>query len=248
MIREHGVDPRVSVIGKRLGKIKNIIAVVSGKGGVGKSLISTISALILSKNGYKTGLLDLDFHGPSCHIILGEEDLYPIEEKGIIPPETNGIKFMSIVFYARDEPIPLRGHEISNAIIELLAITRWGDLDFLVIDMPPGMGDQTLDVIRFFRDRKFLVVTTPSILAIQTARRLVKFLKQLDIDILGILENMRIKDNDNVNALSSEMNIKYLGYLPFKPEIESYIGYPNKILESEIGTQLAKILARVFSR
>ena len=156
------IEPRTSVIDKRLRNIKRIISVASGKGGVGKSLVASSLALSLSRKGYKTGLMDLDLYGPSSHIILGVKDVYPQEEKGIVPPEVHGIRFMSIVYYTDDKPSPFRGTDISNIIIELLAITQWGSLDFLIIDMPPGIGDETLDVIRFIKDSKFLVVTTPS--------------------------------------------------------------------------------------
>ena len=141
-------DPRLAVISKRLEDVENIIAVSSGKGGVGKSMIATSLALNLRDRNYKVGLLDLDFTSPSTHFILGIEGLYPEEEYGIIPPDAHGLSYMSITHYSLDKPAPLRGADVSNAIIELLAITRWGELDYLIIDMPPGIGDATLDVIR----------------------------------------------------------------------------------------------------
>jgi len=150
------MDARVSVIEKRLKNIKRIISVASGKGGVGKSLVASSLALNLSKKGFKIGLLDLDLYGPSSHIILGVKDVFPKEEKGIIPPNVHGINFMSIVYFTEDKPSPFRGIDISNIIIELLAITQWGSLDFLIIDMPPGMGDETLDVIRLIKKSEFL--------------------------------------------------------------------------------------------
>ncbi|MCK4321585.1 P-loop NTPase, partial [candidate division WOR-3 bacterium] len=151
------MDPRLRIIDKRLKNIKTMIAISGGKGGIGKSLVASTLSLILSKLGYKVGLLDLDFCGPSTHIVLGIRGIYPKEEKGIIPPEIYGIKFMSIIYYAGDNPSPLRGIDISNAIIELLAITRWGPLDFLIIDVPPGIGDTTLDIIRLMKKTGFLI-------------------------------------------------------------------------------------------
>ena len=130
------MDPRLSIIDKRLSKIKRIIAVASGKGGVGKSLVASTISLNLSKKGYKVGLLDLDLYGPSSHIILGVKDYgFPEEEKGIIPHKIDGINFMSIVYFTEDKPAPLRGMDITNVIIELLSITQWGDLDFLIIQI-----------------------------------------------------------------------------------------------------------------
>ncbi|RLI61172.1 MAG: ATP-binding protein, partial [Candidatus Asgardarchaeum californiense] len=119
------MDPRVAIIEHRLNGIKRIIAVASGKGGVGKSVTASLLALILAKRGYHVGLLDLDLYGPSSHIILGiDVDEYPSEDKGIIPPERHGIRFMSIVYYSKEHPTPLRGEDVTNAIIEVLAITR----------------------------------------------------------------------------------------------------------------------------
>jgi len=186
------MDPRLEIIGKRLKNIKRLIAISGGKGGIGKSLIASTLALILSKLGYKVGLLDLDFCGPSTHIVLGTRGIYPKEEKGIIPPEIYGIKFMSIIYYASDNPLPLRGIDVSNAIIELLAVTRWGRLDFLLVDMPPGIGDATLDTIRLMKRAEFLIVTTQSKVTLETVKKVLKILKELRVPIIGIIENMRI--------------------------------------------------------
>ena len=114
------------------------------------------------KKGYKVGLLDLDLYGPSSHIILGVKKIFPKEEIGLIPPTVSGIKFMSIVYFTQDKPSAFRGVDITNIIIEILAITQWDALDYLIIDMPPGIGDETLDVIRFIKNSEFLVITTPS--------------------------------------------------------------------------------------
>ena len=113
------MDVRTIVIEKRLKNIKRIIAVASGKGGVGKSLVASTLALTLAKKGHKVGLFDLDLYGPSSHIILGVKDVFPEEEKGIIPPKIHDIRFMSIVYFTEDKPSPFRGIDITNIIIEL---------------------------------------------------------------------------------------------------------------------------------
>jgi ATP-binding protein involved in chromosome partitioning len=185
------MDPRVAIIEERLKSIKRIIAVAAGKGGVGKSTVATGLALVLSEMGHRVGLLDLDFYGPSTHIILGvSEDVQPKEERGIVPPKVHGIEFMSLVYYTKENPAPLRGADLTNALTELLAITRWGELDFLIVDMPPGLGDTTLDAIRLLKNPNFLVVTTPSRVAAETVKKLVILLHELRLPILGILENM----------------------------------------------------------
>ncbi len=143
------LDPRISIINERLAKTKRIIAISSGKGGVGKSMVAATLALSLAGDGYKVGLFDLDFTGPSTHIILGvSKSVQPKEEKGLVPPVVNGLAFMSLVYFVGDNPAPLRGADVSNALIELLAVTQWGALDYLIIDMPPGIGDAVLDLVR----------------------------------------------------------------------------------------------------
>ena len=118
-------DPRIAIIEKRFQNVRRVVAVSSGKGGVGKSTIAAALALSLRDRGHSVGLLDLDFTSPATHVILGVEGLYPEEEYGIVPPLAHGLRYMSITYYSVDKPTPLRGEDVSNAIIELLAITRW---------------------------------------------------------------------------------------------------------------------------
>ena len=134
------MEPRPSVIQTRLKDVKRVIAVASGKGGVGKSMVASTLALSLSNKGKTVGLLDLDLYGPSSHIILGfSPDGFPDEDQGIIPQKINDIKFMSLVYFSEDKPGAFRGDDVTNIILELLAITRWDDLDYLIIDLPPGI-------------------------------------------------------------------------------------------------------------
>ncbi|MDR0797153.1 MAG: P-loop NTPase, partial [Nitrososphaerota archaeon] len=164
-------DPRVNVIDKRLANVKRIIVVSSGKGGVGKSLISTTLALVLKNDGYTVGLFDLDFTSPSTHVILNAPVVVPQEDKGIVPSLVCGIRYMSLVYFVGENPAPLRGADVSNVLIELLAVTQWGNLDFLIIDMPPGIGDILFDVLRFIGKAEFLIVTTSSLLAFETVKK-----------------------------------------------------------------------------
>ena len=120
------LDPRPSVIDERLKNVRRIIAVTGWKGGIGKRDTASALALLLATKGYKTGLFDLDFAGASDHLILGAKGLFPKEEKGLEPPLLEGIKFMSVVFFSENKAVPLRGANVSDAIIELLAITQWG--------------------------------------------------------------------------------------------------------------------------
>jgi ATP-binding protein involved in chromosome partitioning len=239
------IDPRIEIITSRFSKIDTIVAVSSSKGGVGKSMISVALALSLAESGKQVGLLDLDFTSPSTHLILGVEDLYPEEEKGILPPKVYGINYMSIVHYSSENPTPLRGSDVSNAIIELLAITRWEVLDYLVIDMPPGLGDATLDMIRFIPRISFLVVTTPSRLAYESVRRLLTLLKEQNVARIGLAENMTSKPNEYVKAETEKMNIKYLGALSFDVSVETSVGDPEMLKKTNFFDQVKKIVRRL---
>lgn len=239
------VDPRVSVISERLKPVRNIIAVSSGKGGVGKSLTASTLALVLARRGYKTGLFDLDFTSPSTHIILGVGGVKPREEKGIIPPQVHGITYMSIIYYSGEHVAPLRGADVSNALIELLAITRWGELDFLIIDMPPGIGDATLDIIRLIKQIKFLIVTTPSQLAFETVRKLVKLLKDLKVQVVGVIENMKMSDSVFIKQETRSLSVPYLGGINFDAKIEDAVGNVDELLLSNFGKRIDEIASKI---
>ena len=240
------MDVRLSVIDKRLSKIKRIIAVASGKGGVGKSLVASTLALNLSKKGFKVGLLDLDLYGPSSHVILGVTDYsFPKEEKGILPHKIDDINFMSIVYFTEDKPAPLRGMDITNIIIELLSITQWGELDFLIIDMPPGIGDETLDVIKLVKKSEFLVVTTPSKVAIAAVSKLLKILKELKLPVIGIVENMKMKQSDFIKGNVSKMGISYLNSIQFDENLEDSIGKPNLLVKTDFMNDFDKIIQKM---
>ncbi|NJD99041.1 ATP-binding protein [Thermococcus sp. LS1] len=245
------IDPRVKGIEARLENVKRIIPVVSGKGGVGKSLVSTTLALVLAEKGYKVGLLDLDFHGASDHVILGfEPEDFPEEDKGVVPPTVHGIKFMSIVYYSEDKPTPMRGMEISDALIELLTITRWDELDYLIIDMPPGLGDQFLDVLRFLKRGEFLVVATPSKLSLNIVRKLLTLLKERDYKVLGIVENMKLHseqrgDEKDIEALAEEFSLPYLAGIPLYDDLEEKIGKPEELLRTEFAERIREVAGKL---
>jgi ATP-binding protein involved in chromosome partitioning len=242
------IDPRTSIISKRLSRINRIIAVSSGKGGVGKSMVATTLALTLVRNGCDVGLFDLDFTSPSTHIILGANlrRAKPKEEKGIVPPIISSLHYMSIVYFVGEKPAPLRGAETSNALIELLTITRWGKLDFLIIDMPPGIGDAVLDLVRLIRNIEFLIVTTPSTLAFETVKKQANLLCALKMPIIGILENMKMDTGNYIQMETEKLGLRYLGEIPYDQQVEATIGDQPKLLATALGKQMrqvAKIVA-----
>ena len=241
------MEVRTSVIQKRLKNVKRVISVASGKGGVGKSLVACSLALSLSKKGYKLGLLDLDLYGPSSHIILGVDDFsFPEEEKGILPFAVNGIKFMSIVYFTEDKPAPLRGMDITNVIIELLAITRWDELDYLIIDMPPGIGDETLDVIHLVKKSEFMAVSTPSKVALGAVDKLLKVLKELKLPVIGVVENMKINDLTLIEDYSKEKDFVYLGKVSFDWNLEEAIGSPDKLMNTGFMKDFEKVVEKII--
>lgn len=233
------MDPRYAAVDKRLEGVRRIVAVTGGKGGIGKSLIASTLALALARSGHRTGLLDLDLTGPCDHIVLGLDDRFPTEEFGIEPPVLHDIAFMSVAYFAGDHPAPLRGEDITNALLEILAITRWGDLDVLVVDMPPGLGDATLDAIRLMRRVEYLVVATDSRVVLETVRRSLRLLTELRTPILGVLENMRRRDSDRVRGLAGEFGVPFLGSVPFDDAVEEATGDVTRLSNTRIAGALA---------
>ena len=227
------LDPRPSVIGIRLSNIKRIIAVTGWKGGIGKSVTASTLALLLAEKGFRTGLLDLDLAGASAHVVLGAGGLFPKERMGLEPPLVSGVKFMSVSFFSKNKAVPLRGANISDAIIEMLAITQWGGLDFLVIDMPPGINDAALDVIRLVPRAEVLAVTTPSILAHSVLERSIKLYNSLKVPVLGVIENM--------SARAGVSSRKISGRVRYDSCLEKTLGKPGRILKTKFARDLGKI-------
>jgi len=238
-------DPRTSIINERLKQADRIIAVSSGKGGVGKSLIATTLALALAKKGHKVGLFDLDFTSPSTHLILGIGNIQPKEEKGIVPPETHGIRYMSIIYYTQNKTTPLRGEDTSNALIELLTITKWPRLDYLILDMPPGIGDATLDLIRLIKQVQFLIVTTPSQLAFETVRKLADLLKELKVPIVGVIENMKTSRRSSMQQKIRKLGLTYVGEIPYDARIEEAIGNTNTLQDTTFAKKVLQIATKI---
>jgi len=237
------VDPRTTVINERLRRTSRIIAVSSGKGGVGKSLVATTLALTLTQRGCKVGLFDLDFTSPCTHLIMGVKDAQPKENKGIIPPVVKGIAIMSLIQFSGDQVAPLRGADVSNALIELLAVTQWGKLDFLILDMPPGIGDAVLDLVRLVKRIEFLIVTTPSLLAFETVKKQVRLLQDLKIPIIGVLENIKMNSATSIERETEKLGLKFLAGIPYDPGVEDAIGDVTKLLGTTIANRIKNVVA-----
>ncbi len=255
------IDPRIEAIRNRFSKIKHTVMVASGKGGVGKSLIASTLSLILAKENYSVGLLDLDLHGPVTHILfkLDEVELEESRE-GLVPPVVNGVKVMSLGLLARSRPIPISGSNKRNAIREVLAITRWDNLDILVIDLPPGTGDEVLETVNLLRGYGGLVtVTTPSKLSITVVSRLIDLLKAMKAKIIGLVENMAYMKIDETVVyplgepkgleLAKEKGVDYLGRLPLDPEVSKAIEEgPEKLVNTTFAKELSGIVGELKRR
>jgi len=238
-------DPRVSIIAERMKDVDRVIAVSSGKGGVGKSLVASTLALALAKKGFRVGLFDLDFTSPSTHVILGIEGVKPKEDKGVVPPEVYGIEYMSIVYYSGDFATPLRGLDVSNVLIELLSITRWGNLDFLVLDMPPGIGDATLDLVRLIKNIEFFIVTTSSLLAFETVKKLASLLKELKVPVIGVVENMKMDKSNVIKNQVEKIGLRFLKAIPYDPKIEEAIGKKGRLQKTVLAKKVEEIVTRI---
>lgn len=223
------IDPRLHVAGRRLAEVERILPVTGGKGGIGKSVTAALLALQLAERGRRVGLLDLDFTGPCAHLILGMDEGFPTEEFGVDPPERHGVRFMSVTLFAGDAVAPLRGGDLTQALLELLAITRWGKLDALVVDMPPGLADIALDAIRLIDRAEYVVVANASRVVLETVRRNLELLRELDRSVAGVVENMREGLGHEVEELANAYGHVYLGAVPRDSSLEPAIGSPERL-------------------
>lgn len=241
------IDPRLEVIERRLESVTRLIAVTGGKGGIGKTLVSASVAACLAREGRRAGLLDLDFTGPCDHIVLGAEPAFPREDFGILPRVVAGVHFMSVTCFTGEDPAPLRGADVANALVELLAITRWRELDCLVIDMPPGLGDATLEAARLLPRAEYLVVASASRMVVDTVRRTLGLLRRLRRPVLGLVENMADAAGSpapSVLALATECEVAHLGALPRDAAVEDCLGQPERLLDTAYGRALGDLVRR----
>lgn len=223
-----------------LPNVKNILAISSGKGGVGKSTVSVNLAIALAKLGYKVGLLDADIHGPSIPKMFGVEDQKPLLEEVdgkhmIIPIEKYGVKILSIGFFVDPtQALVWRGSVSSNALKQLITDGQWGELDFFVMDLPPGTGDIHLTLVQTMGITGAVVVTTPQDVALADARKGVNMFMgdKVNVPVLGLVENMAwftpaelpqnkyyIFGKDGGKRLAAELNIPLLGQIPLVQSI-----------------------------
>jgi ATP-binding protein involved in chromosome partitioning len=172
--------------------VKNLVAVASGKGGVGKTTVAVNLALALVKMGHKVGLMDADVYGPNVPIMLGStaEPMATATQK-IIPVDAQGLKMISMgLLNPGDKPVIWRGPMLHSVITQFLRSVQWGELDYLVIDLPPGTGDVQLTLIQTVAVSGAVIVTTPSVVALADVRKAIEMFRQVNVEVLGVVENM----------------------------------------------------------
>ena len=242
------LDPRKVFVKKKYNKFPVILAFASGKGGVGKSTLSGLYSMYLAKKGFKVGLMDLDIYGPSAHVVLGAEiKTLPEEEKGVVPPLTNGVYFMSVVFYSENKPLVMRGRDLQDAVLELLTITNWPKLDYLIFDMPPGLGDVLLSVSEL-TPAQFVVVSGPSRVSMESVEKLIDFLKEQELPYIGLVENMARKGNKFVRERCETIGFPYIDKVGFYPDIEDMYGDSLRLMNSPIKEEFDSIFEKIENK
>jgi len=228
--------------------VNAIIAVGSGKGGVGKTTLAVNLAIALSKQGHKVGLLDADVYGPNVPLMLGTSEQPRVVGEGQIEPLTvHGLKVISVgLLNPGDKPLIWRGPMLHSIIRQFLGAVAWGELDYLVIDLPPGTGDVALSLIQTVPLTGAIVVSTPSDVALQDARKAIEMFRQMKVDIVGVVENMSyfvcphcnheidIFSKGGAEKTAKQFDVAFLGSIELDPEIcKSGDGGTPAVLQGE---------------
>lgn len=254
-------------IKEKMSKIKHKIAIISGKGGVGKSTVTVNLAATLNMMGKSVGVLDGDIHGPNIPQMLGVSEIQPLaDENGIYPVlSAQGIKTMSIGYFLPDinTPIIWRGPKASGAVRQFLSDVNWGDLDYLLIDTPPGSGDIQLTTLQSIPDIDgIIIVTTPEEVSVLDARKSVSTANMLEIPIIGLVENMGgfvCPECDKVidvfgkgggEKAAKELGVYFLGRIPLdvKARVASDRGVPMVTMDCKASEEFKKVVEKVLER
>jgi ATP-binding protein involved in chromosome partitioning len=250
-----------------LPQVRNVVLVASGKGGVGKSTVAANLAVALAATGAKVGLMDADIHGPSMPIMMGIEG-FPVEpndDKSFDPVEVHGIKLMSMGFFLPpDQAVIWRGPMMSSAIVQFARDCRWGELDYLFLDLPPGTGDVQLTVSQDLDVSGAVIVSTPQDVALADVIRAQSMFEKVEIPILGVIENMsyfvcdgcgkrhEVFGHGGAEAVAKRMGLKFLGSLPIEPSLRdtSDSGVPQVLAlpDSDVTATFRRMAEEVAAR
>jgi ATP-binding protein involved in chromosome partitioning len=242
--------------------VKNVVAVGAGKGGVGKSTAAVLLAYGLHRSGAKVGLLDADVYGPSIPTMVGVEGHNPVVSGNmIVPPVAGGVKIISIGFMVdRDKPLIWRGPMAHGVIKQFLEQVEWGELDYLIVDLPPGTGDVPLTLAQLIPMTGAVVICTPQDVALMDARRAVKMYEQLNVPCLGMIENMsyylcpkcghrdELFDHGGAESAAGELGVPFLGEIPLNVKIRIHgdSGSPEKLF-TDTPDYVTQAIQRVVS-
>jgi ATP-binding protein involved in chromosome partitioning len=227
------MPPGAAVTKTPIEGVKNLVAVASGKGGVGKTTVAVNLAIALKSLGASVGLLDADVYGPNVPVMLGTNDQpRAIDDRTIIPVEAYGVKMISMgLLNPGDKPLIWRGPMLHSVMQQFLRSVRWGQLDYLIVDLPPGTGDVQLSLIQSVTVTGAVLVTTPSIVALADVRKAVEMFRQVNVDILGVVENMSyfscphchgridVFGHGEGERMAREFGIAFLGEIEIDPQI-----------------------------
>ena len=238
-----------------------VIAVSSGKGGVGKSTVCTNLAIALAKAGYRVGIMDADIYGPNIPRMMGVDEAPPVKDEKIQPLEAHGVKVISLGFLIeRDQPAIWRGPIVMKIITQFLRDVNWGQLDYFLVDMPPGTGDAQLSLVQATQVHGAVIVTTPQQVAVGDALRGVKMFERTAVPVLGIVENMSYFENPETGKpialfgsgggerLAKECDLPLLGQVPIDPRIQEGGDTGRPIVAVEPESKAAKAISAIADR
>jgi ATP-binding protein involved in chromosome partitioning len=240
--------------------IRNAIAVGSGKGGVGKSTVSVNIAVALAQSGARVGLMDADIYGPNTPTMLGVDKLPPPDGQRLIPAEAYGIKMVSMGLLVKPgQPLIWRGPMLNSAIRQFLGDVEWGELDYLIIDLPPGTGDAALSLAQALPLSGAVIVTLPQLVSLEDASRGLNMFKQLEVPILGVVENMSYLDlpdgtrmdlfgSGGGEMLARETNTTFLGKVPIDQNVRIGGDTGKPIVSSHPESAVAKSLQEISQK
>jgi ATP-binding protein involved in chromosome partitioning len=234
--------------------IRNAVAVASGKGGVGKSTVAVNLAVVLAQCGARVGLLDADIYGPNVPTMMGVEKLPAPTGEKLQPAEAHGVKLMSIGFLVKpDQPLIWRGPMLHSAIRQFLTDVSWGELDYLIVDLPPGTGDAALSLAQSLPLSGGVIVTLPQQVSLDDARRGLEMFRQLDVPIFGVVENMsylQLPDGQRMDIFGSgggermatEAGVPFIGAIPMDPSVRQGGDSGVPVVVSQPDSSVAKAL------
>jgi ATP-binding protein involved in chromosome partitioning len=228
--------------------IRNAVAIASGKGGVGKSTVSANLAVALARTGARVGLMDADIYGPNIPTMMGIHDIPGTKDNKLIPAEAYGVKLMSMGFLVKPgQPLIWRGPMLNSAIRQFLADVEWGELDYLIVDLPPGTGDASLSLAQMLPLSGVVIVTLPQTVSLEDASRSLEMFRTLEVPILGVIENMRGEffGSGGGEDLARTAKVPFLGAVPMEQSVRIGGDTGEPVVASRPGSAAAQALKSI---